>query len=87
MALGVPVVGTDVDGFPETLADGRGVIVPVDDPAALAAALEGVLAGTLLTRTIEAQAWARQFEVARVADVYEQAYAEFELTAPPELVA
>jgi glycosyltransferase involved in cell wall biosynthesis len=87
MALGVPVVGTDVDGFPETLADGRGVIVPVDDPAALAAALEGVLGGALRTNTIEAQVWARQFEVGRVADVYEQAYAEFEMTAPPELVA
>jgi glycosyltransferase involved in cell wall biosynthesis len=87
MALGVPVVGTDVDGFPETLADGRGVIVPVDDPAALAAALEGVLGGALRTNAIEAQVWARQFEVERVADVYEQAYAEFELTAPPELVA
>jgi glycosyltransferase involved in cell wall biosynthesis len=87
MALGVPVVGTDVDGFPETLADGRGVIVPVDDPAALAAALEGVLGGALRTHTIEAQVWARQFEVGRVADVYEQAYEEFEMTAPPELVA
>jgi len=87
MALGVPVVGTDVDGFPETLADGRGVIVPVDDPAALATALEGVLVGTVATNTTEAREWARQFEVERVADVYERAYAEFELTAPPELVA
>jgi hypothetical protein len=49
------------------------VIVPVDDPAALAAALEGVLAGALRTNAIEAQMWARQFEVERVADVYEQA--------------
>jgi glycosyltransferase involved in cell wall biosynthesis len=87
MALGVPVVGTDVDGFPETLADGRGVIVPADDPAALATALEGVLGGALRTKMFEAQAWARQFEVGRVADVYEQAYAEFQITAPPELVA
>ena len=47
MALGVPVVGTYVDGFPETLGGGRGVIVPAEDPEALAAALEGVLAGVL----------------------------------------
>ena len=41
MALGVPVVGTDVDGFPETLGAGRGVIVPPEDPEALAVALDG----------------------------------------------
>jgi glycosyltransferase involved in cell wall biosynthesis len=32
MGLGVPVVGTNVDGFPETLAAGRGVIVASEDP-------------------------------------------------------
>ena len=41
LAHGVPVIGTDVDGFPATLGDDRGIIVPPDDPQALAAALRG----------------------------------------------
>jgi glycosyltransferase involved in cell wall biosynthesis len=87
MALGVPVVGTDVDGFPETLGAGRGVIVPAEDPEALAAALEGVLAGVLRPDTTAARTWARRFEIERVADVYERAYEEVRVAAPPELVA
>jgi glycosyltransferase involved in cell wall biosynthesis len=87
MALGVPVVGTDVDGFPETLGAGRGVIVPAEDPDALAAAIEGVLAGALRPDTTAAQAWARRFEVERVADLYERAYEEVRVAASPELVA
>ena len=87
MALGVPVVGTDVDGFPETLGGGRGLIVPADDPEALAAALEGVLAGASRPDTTAAKAWARQFEIERVASVYERAYEELRVASAPELVA
>jgi glycosyltransferase involved in cell wall biosynthesis len=87
MALGVPVVGTDVDGFPETLGAGRGVIVPAEDPEALAAALEGVLAGVLRPDTTAARTWARQFEIERVAGVYEQAYEDVRIAPAPELVA
>ena len=43
MAMGVPVIGTDVRGTRDLLADGRGIIVALDDPPALAAALEEVL--------------------------------------------
>ena len=40
MALGVPVVATDVTGIPELVEDGRtGLIVPQHDPAALARAI------------------------------------------------
>jgi glycosyltransferase involved in cell wall biosynthesis len=87
MALGVPVVGTDVDGFPETLGAGRGVIVPAEDPEALAAALEGVLTGALRPHTRAARSWARQFEIERVASVYERAYGEVRVAPEPELVA
>jgi glycosyltransferase involved in cell wall biosynthesis len=87
MALGVPVVGTDVDGFPETLGGGRGVIVPAEDSEALAAALEGVLAGVLQPDTAAARTWARRFEIERVTDVYERAYEEVRIAVPPELVA
>ncbi|MDQ6803573.1 MAG: glycosyltransferase family 4 protein [Actinomycetota bacterium] len=56
MGLGVPVVGTSVDGFPKTLDDGRGIIVAPEDPAALATALERVLAGGSRPDTTSARA-------------------------------
>jgi glycosyltransferase involved in cell wall biosynthesis len=74
MALGVPIIGTRVDGFPETLADRRGVIVEPDDPPALAAALEDVLSGRRTTDLAGARAWARRFAVEHVASVYERDY-------------
>ncbi len=40
MAAGTAVVASDLDAFPRVLSDGEaGRLVPVDDPAALAAAL------------------------------------------------
>jgi glycosyltransferase involved in cell wall biosynthesis len=87
MGVGVPVIGTRVDGFPDTLAGNRGILVPPEDPGALAAALEQVLDRRLSTDTTAARAWAQQFATARVAAVYEQTY--LELCRPPatELVA
>jgi glycosyltransferase involved in cell wall biosynthesis len=87
MGLGVPVVGTNVDGFPETLGEGRGIIVAAEDPQALAVALERVLAGQLRPDTTAARTWARQFETERVTTVYEQAYAELIKPGAPELAA
>jgi glycosyltransferase involved in cell wall biosynthesis len=43
MALARPVVGTAVGDIPAWLADGAGVVVPPDDPAALACAVEKLL--------------------------------------------
>ena len=44
-AAGKPVVATSVNGIPEVVRDGEtGLLVPPDDPAALAAALDRVLA-------------------------------------------
>ncbi len=49
MALGTPCVSTDVTGIPELLADGvTGLQVPQHDPAALATALEQLLADAAL---------------------------------------
>jgi glycosyltransferase involved in cell wall biosynthesis len=87
MGLGVPVVGTNVDGFPETLADGRGVIVAAEDPQALAIALERILSGQSPPNTTAARTWARQFETERVTTVYEQAYSELVAPGAPELAA
>ncbi|MGI8594085.1 MAG: glycosyltransferase, partial [Solirubrobacteraceae bacterium] len=76
MGLGVPVVGTRVDGFPETLAAGRGLIVEPDNPAAMAAALEDVLSGRRATDVVAARAWAQRFGTERVASQYERDYFE-----------
>jgi hypothetical protein len=73
LGLGVPVVGTAVDGLPRTLGDGRGVLVPPDDPAALAAALSPVLAGERPDPG-PGRAYARQFTPRAAAAAYLEAY-------------
>jgi glycosyltransferase involved in cell wall biosynthesis len=74
MGLGVPVVAASVEGLPITLGAGRGVLVPPEDPAALAAALEDVLAGRRTTNLEDARAYALRFSPTRVAAVYASAY-------------
>lgn len=50
-AMGVPVIGTDVGGVPETMQAGEtGLLVPPRDPAALAVALETLLADPAMRR-------------------------------------
>src|SRR5262249_53694237 len=45
MASGVPVISTPISGIPELIESGRdGLLVPPNDPAALAAAIETLLA-------------------------------------------
>jgi glycosyltransferase involved in cell wall biosynthesis len=39
MGFGKPIVATRVGGFVETLADGRGELIPPDDPEALGSAI------------------------------------------------
>jgi glycosyltransferase involved in cell wall biosynthesis len=43
LALGVPVIASDVDGLPEALAKGGGVLVQPDSPVELASAVERLL--------------------------------------------
>jgi glycosyltransferase involved in cell wall biosynthesis len=73
LGLGVPVIGTTVDGLARTLGDGRGVLVPPDDPAALAAALSRVLAGERPDPG-PGRVYARQFTSSRAAAMYLGAY-------------
>jgi len=84
MSLGVPVVGTAVEGLPGVLGDGRGVLAPPEDPVALADAIEAVLSGRLRTDTRAARAYARRFTPQAVAAHYAAAYRD--LCAAPAVV-
>ena len=69
MLVELPVVATDVSSIPEIVADGEtGLLVPPDDPVALRAAVERVLAdpGDLGRRGRERAR--REFSVARMAE-------------------
>jgi glycosyltransferase involved in cell wall biosynthesis len=88
MGLGVPVIGTAVEGLPLTLGAGRGLLVPPEDPAALAVAIADVLEGRRSTDLAEARDYAFRFSAERVADVYASAYRSLvasELPDPPAL--
>ena len=74
MGLGVPVVASNVEGLPETLADGRGILVPADEPRALASAIGEVLAGRGSSDLDAARAYARRFTPERVARRYASVY-------------
>ena len=76
MAYGVPVVGSAVEGLPLTLADHRGVLVPPDDPAALAHAIGRVLKGGMLTDIAGARRYAANFTAARIGAQYADTYAQ-----------
>jgi glycosyltransferase involved in cell wall biosynthesis len=74
MGLGVPVVGTAVEGLPETLGGGRGALVAPEDPRALAAAIGDVLAGRCPADLGAARAYARGFAPERIAGRYAAVY-------------
>ena len=63
------------------------LIVPAEYPEALAAALDGVLAGGLRPDTSAARTWARRFEIDRWPAVYEQGYAELRVAPAPALAS
>ena len=85
MALGVAVIGTDVDGFPETLAGGRGLMVGAEDPIALATAIDDLLTGGRRTDLAGARTYARQFSAESVTAGYASAYRGLRLGSRPEL--
>ena len=73
LGLGVPVVGTAVDGLAYTLGGGRGILVRPQDPGALAGALSRVLAGEC-PDPVRGRAYARQFTPSAAAAMYARAY-------------
>lgn len=55
---GLPVIGTMAGAIPDTIPQGAGLLVPPDDPAALAAALRGIIADTEQRRSLSEAALA-----------------------------
>jgi glycosyltransferase involved in cell wall biosynthesis len=86
MAAARPVVATAVGGVPELVRDGvEGLLVPPDDPAALATAVDRLLADPALARRLGESGRARCLQgydiadtVRRLTDLYESL-----LSAPP----
>ena len=80
MLAGLPVVATDVGSVAEAVTDGEtGLIVPPDDPEALAAALERLLADGELRARFGRSARARaelQFTSSALARNFEALYEE-----------
>lgn len=74
LGLGVPVVGSAVEGLPTTLGEGRGVLVPPEDPAALAAALGAILGGDGVPDPALGRRYAVLFAAEQIADYYAKCY-------------
>jgi len=79
MAAGTPVVATDVGGVADVVRDGdTGLLVPPEDPAALAAAIVRVLRDDELAERLRAAASAlvaqHRFRVAGLVDAVVAAY-------------
>lgn len=75
LGLGVPVIGSDVEGLPFTLGEGRGILVPPEDPAALAKAIDAVLEGRTRPDPALGLAYAGRFTIAAVSATYARVYA------------
>ncbi len=74
MAHRVPVIATAVEGLPLTLAKGRGVLVPPEDPDELARAISAILAGGSEVDLAGAQRYAARFSPVLVAAHYARVY-------------
>ncbi len=82
MAMGLPVVATRVGGNPELVADGEsGLLVPPNDPAAMAEAVLKILTVNDMARQMGARGRQRAFEhfhpslfTRHLQDLYQQLY-------------
>jgi hypothetical protein len=68
------VVGTAVEGLPLTLQRRRGVLVPPEEPEALARAIEDVVSGRVRPDLRRARRYADSFTPRRVATMYAREY-------------
>lgn len=70
LGLGVPVIGTAVEGLPFTLGEDRGILVRREDPTALAEAIDAVLDGSVRPDPAPGRAYAGRFTIAAVSAAY-----------------
>jgi len=70
----VPVVGTAVEGLPETLGEGRGVLVQPEKPEELAHAIDELLRGRGVPDPELGRRYAEQFTNERIAPYYADVY-------------
>jgi glycosyltransferase involved in cell wall biosynthesis len=79
MATGLPCVASDIPGSRDVLSRGGGLLVPLDDPAALAAALDQIVADPAVGARLAAEALAvveAEYSIDRVAERYLAIYRE-----------
>ncbi|MFC2081645.1 glycosyltransferase [Candidatus Bipolaricaulota bacterium] len=80
MAVGLPVVATDVGGVSEVVADGEtGVLVPPGDPRALAQAIQDLIGDEVRRAAMSEAAQARveeRFSLSRTVEEHEDLYRE-----------
>lgn len=85
-AMGVPVIGTRVGGVPETLRENEtGLLVPANDPAALATALLDLLSQPEKRAAFAraARPWVEsRFSIERMGEAMLQVYRELQAGAP-----
>jgi glycosyltransferase involved in cell wall biosynthesis len=78
MAVGRPLVASAVGGLADAVTDGvTGLLVPPDDPARLAAALQRLLRDPMLRASLgnaAAQHVAERFSAEKLVDAYERLY-------------
>jgi glycosyltransferase involved in cell wall biosynthesis len=87
---GVPVVSTAVSGIPELVGPGSGWLVPPDDPAALATAIQAVVADPVTARRRARALLARlrsEFAPAVQADRLLSVWRGLAATPPPRPIA
>jgi glycosyltransferase involved in cell wall biosynthesis len=70
----VPVVGSAVEGLPVTLGQGRGVLVPSEDPEMLARAIDELLRGRGVPDPGPGHIYAERFTPERIAPYYADTY-------------
>ncbi|MGQ9547790.1 MAG: glycosyltransferase family 4 protein [Roseiflexus sp.] len=77
MALGVPVIGSDIRGVRDLLADGAGILVPVSDIEALAGAMARVIDDRAAARTMAKRGLeqAKRYDLQRIIALHDQLYA------------
>ena len=74
LGLRVPVVGTAVEGLPTTLGQGRGVLVPAEDPEELAHAIDKLLHGRGIPDPESGRRYAERYTPERIAPHYADTY-------------